>query len=140
MADTPLPYERIGGRAPIAALVERFYDLMEGDPAYSELRAIHAPELAPMRESLADFLTAWTGGPRDWFEKRPGACIMSAHGAMPGIDSRTADQWIAAMRRAADETAFPDAEVKAMMLDAMARMCRTMAARAEDRARLAEAG
>lgn len=58
MADTPLPYERIGGRAPIAALVERFYDLMESDPAYSELRAIHAPELAPMRESLADFLTA----------------------------------------------------------------------------------
>lgn len=125
------PFVRIGGRAAISALVERFYDLMHDDPAYAELRAIHADDLAPMRESLTDFLCAWTGGPRDWFEKRPGACIMSAHGRFAGIDTLTGDQWIAAMGRAADETGFPDAEVKAMMLNAMARMCSTMAARAE---------
>lgn len=140
MSDKPIPYDRIGGRAPLSILVERFYDLMDHDPAYRELRAIHAADLSPMRESLTDFLVAWTGGPRDWFEKRPGACIMSAHGAMAGINSRTADQWIAAMSRAAAETGFPDADVKTMMLDAMGRMCRTMAARAEDRARLAEVG
>ena len=131
MTKPTTPFERIGGRAPITAMVSRFYDLVEREPDFAELRAIHQPDLAPMRESLADFVTAWTGGPRDWFEKRPGACIMSAHGAMPGITMATAEQWIAALSRAAEETGFGDPEVRAAMLDAMRSMCMTMARRAE---------
>ena len=48
-------------------------DLMEADPAYETLRALHAADLSPMRDSLSDFLMAWLGGPRDWFVQRPGA-------------------------------------------------------------------
>lgn len=123
------PFDRIGGRAPIAAMVDRFYDLMEQDQAYAELRAIHAADLTPMRASLTDFLVAWMGGPRDWFAARPGACIMSAHAAMPGVDMKTATQWVLAMKRAAEET-IPDPEFTDAMVASFVQMSRTMARRA----------
>lgn len=128
------PFDRIGGREPIGRMVERFYDLMDSNADYAPLRAMHRRDLAPMKESLADFLMAWMGGPRDWFDKNPGACIMSAHGGMDGMSRDTAQQWISAMTLAATETVPDDPEFIGAMLDAMASMCRTMAQRAEDRA------
>ncbi|MEY4869183.1 MAG: hypothetical protein RIS11_377, partial [Pseudomonadota bacterium] len=44
------PFDRIGGREPIARMVDRFYDLMDSEPDFAELRAMHGPDLAPMRE------------------------------------------------------------------------------------------
>ncbi|HEY1124983.1 MAG TPA: group II truncated hemoglobin [Sphingobium sp.] len=130
--DRPLtPYDRIGGRAPIAAMVERFYDLMGSEPAFARLRALHQANLAPMREKLTDFLVAWMGGPRDWFDKNPGSCMMSAHAAIPGIDRETAEQWIACMTRAARNIVLADPDLAAAMLDSMASMCRAMARRAQ---------
>jgi len=57
------PFERIGGRPPIEDMVDRFYDLMDSEPSFAPLRAIHRGDLAPMREKLSDFLTAWMGAP-----------------------------------------------------------------------------
>lgn len=125
-----LPFDRLGGRDAIARLVERFYDLMDGNPAYAALRAMHAPDLSPMRESLTDFLVAWSGGPRDWFEKRPGACIMSLHAALPGMAQETARQWIAAMSQAIDETEPGDADIRSQMIEMLTRMSYGMAGRA----------
>lgn len=124
------PYERLGGRAVIARMVVRFYTAMDEDPAFAELRAMHAPDLSPMVESLTDFLVAWTGGPRDWFVKRPGTCVMSLHGAMPALNAHTADQWIAAMTRAATETILHDPDLRTALLEALWRMAHGMAARA----------
>lgn len=124
------PFERLGSRAAIARLVERFYQIMDSDPAYAELRAMHGPELAPMVASLTDFLVAWTGGPRDWFEQRPGACIMSMHVVLPGLARTTATQWIDAMSRAMGEIQPGDAQVRKLVVEALGRMCDGMAARA----------
>ena len=52
------PFDAIGGEDAVRRLVARFYDLMDGDPAYQALRHLHAPDLAPMRRSLTGFLTA----------------------------------------------------------------------------------
>ena len=117
------PYEMIGGADVIRALVNRFYDLVDSDPSYAQLRAMHAPDLGPMRESLADFLIAWSGGPRDWFVKRPGACVMSAHAKFP-IDNAVSDQWVDAMRRAVDEHLEP--RFAGSMIDALGHMARAM--------------
>jgi hemoglobin len=97
------PYDMIGGTAPIREIVDLFYDLMEQDPAYAELRALHAADLAPMRDSLTGFLAAWMGGPRDWFEQRPGKCLISAHKGVT-ITPATARQWAEAMRRAIESS------------------------------------
>jgi hemoglobin len=125
-----LPFDRIGGREPIARMVNRFYDLMESEPDFAELRAMHAPDLAPMRESLTDFLMAWMGGPRDWFEKRPGACIMSAHRALEGMNFAAATQWVLAMQQAAKETIPGDPDFVDSMVSAFASMSKGMAANA----------
>jgi hemoglobin len=125
-----LPFDRIGGREPIARMVNRFYDLMDSEPDFAELRAMHAPDLAPMRESLADFLTAWMGGPRDWFEKRPGACMMSAHRGLNGMNMEVARQWVVAMHQAAKETIPHDPDFVDSMISAFASMSKGMAANA----------
>jgi len=95
------PFSKLGGAPTIAAIVARFYDLMESDPAYGALRAMHAADLAPMRVSLAGFLTGWSGGPRDWFAANPGRCMMSIHKPFT-IGADTAGQWAEAMRRAVE--------------------------------------
>ena len=118
-------FDQIGGAAPVAAMVNAFYDLMETDPAYARLRAIHAQDLTPMRASLAGFITGWLGGPRDWFAARPGVCMMSMHRAMP-IDAELGRQWVDAMSRAMDQAEIaPD--VAEALRDVFGRMSANMA-------------
>jgi hemoglobin len=117
------PYEAIGGADTIRAIVERFYDLMESDPAYEKLRGLHAPDLGPMRKSLAGFLIAWSGGPRTWFEERPGACVMSAHRDVD-VDVEVRDQWVHAMERAAQDHLDP--RFAEAMMEALGRMASAM--------------
>jgi hemoglobin len=120
-------FDMAGGTAGVRAFVNRFYDLMETEPRYAALRAIHAPDLGPMRSSLAGFLTAWLGGPRDWFETRPGVCMMSAHAPVP-VTPETAGQWTEAMARALTDTRI-DAELAERMNEAFERMAQVMARR-----------
>jgi len=120
------PFERIGGHAVLRRITDRFYDLMEQDPAYAELRAMHAADLAPMRESLPAFLAGWAGGPRDWFEANPGKCMMSMHAPFP-IDRQTAGQWAEAMRRAVQDAAPEDTEIAEAFIGVLTRMALGMA-------------
>jgi hemoglobin len=119
------PYDMIGGTAPIREIVDLFYDLMDTDPAYAELRALHAADLTPMRASLTGFLAAWMGGPRDWFEQRPGKCLMSAHKGVT-ISPETARQWAQAMRRAI-ESSSTDREFGAKLSGALSDLALRMA-------------
>lgn len=120
------PFERIGGHPALQAIGERFYDLMEQDPAYAELRAVHAADLTEMRSALPLFLAGWSGGPRDWFDANPGKCMMSMHAAFP-ITRATAEQWAGAMRRAIADTALADPEMGQAMADVLERMALGMA-------------
>jgi len=120
------PYDRIGGIAVLRQITERFYDLMDQDPAYRALREMHAPDLAPMRESLPNFLAGWAGGPRQWFEANPGKCMMSMHKPFP-ITRETAGQWADAMTRAITDVSPPDADVAKVLTDALTQMARGMA-------------
>jgi len=119
------PFIAAGGADGVAALVNRFYDLMETDPAYAELRALHAADLAPMRASLTGFLSGWLGGPRDWFDANPGRCMMSMHANVP-VSALTARQWTAAMGRALADTGV-EPDLAARILDAFTRMAAAMA-------------
>ena len=120
------PFERVGGHPVLRAITDRFYDLMDEDPAYAELRDMHAEDLSEMRASLPLFLAGWAGGPRDWFEANPGKCMMSAHGGFL-INRATAGQWAEAMRRAIAETDVADREIADAMADVLDRMAKGMA-------------
>ena len=126
-ATTPKPttaYEVIGGAEPVARIVNRFYDLVETDPAYARLRDLHAPDLAPMRASLTGFLTAWMGGPRDWFENREKTCMMTLHRPLK-IDEGVAAEWVGAMSRAVDDCEI-EPDFAKQLTDVFTRMCAGM--------------
>lgn len=119
------PFERIGGHAALRAISNRFYDLMENEPAYAELRAIHAEDLTHMRGALASFLAGWAGGPRDWFEANPGKCMVSMHAPF-AINRKLAAQWGTCMQRAIRETEVADSEIAEAMSDVLFRMATGM--------------
>ena len=96
------PFDWIGGESAVNALVERFYDLMELEPAYRELRASHGASLDEARQKLAWFLTGWLGGPQHYIERFGHPRLKMRH--MPfkiGIVER--DQWLACMDQAMSE-------------------------------------
>jgi len=124
-ADTP--FEVIGVGPGVRRLVDAFYDIMDSDPACARLRALHAPDLTAMRESLTGFLTGWLGGPRDWFAIHPGVCMMSLHRAMP-IDAELAGQWTSAMGQALSATDV-DPELAEALREAFGRMAGGMTTR-----------
>lgn len=115
------PYDLIE-EAGVRKLVDAFYDVMERDPQFAALRAIHARDLGPMRARLADYLTQWTGGPKVYAQRHPGrGCIVSAHAPFV-IDAAMADDWMACMRKAFDAAAVAE-PFRRMVEPVLADMC-----------------
>ena len=101
------PYALLGGEAAVRALVERFYDLMELEPRYAELRALHAADLTQAREKLALFLSGWLGGPSLYIERHGHPMLRRRH--LPfSIGTRERDQWLACMEQAMLEQGVSD--------------------------------
>jgi len=96
------PYALLGGDAAVRALVERFYDLMDLEPQFAALRALHAPDLAQAREKLYLFLSGWLGGPSLYIERFGHPMLRRRHLPFP-IGTREREQWLACMAQAMAE-------------------------------------
>ena len=97
------PFDIIGGEERVKALTERFYDLMDLEPAYAALRAVHGSDLANARQRLFWFLCGWLGGPQHYIERFGHPRLRMRHMPFPiGILER--DQWLACMDQAMAET------------------------------------
>lgn len=116
------PYDLVGADR-VAALVQSFYDLIESEPAYARLRAIHGPDLTAVRAGFERFLTGWLGGPRDWFDA--GRCVMSLHTPMR-IGPVLADEWAGAMTAAVKAQQWDDPRLSDQVQEALARIARAM--------------
>ncbi|MDG2003966.1 MAG: group II truncated hemoglobin [Novosphingobium sp.] len=119
------PFSKLGGHETFQAITERFYDVMDSDPAYAELRAMHEPDLTRMRGALALFLAGWAGGPRDWFDQNPGRCMMSVHKPYT-ISSQVAEQWSEAMQRAIADVAPEEDQLAKAMGEALGELAKSM--------------
>ena len=97
------PFEWIGGEPRVKALVDRFYDLMDLEPAYAQLRASHGSTLDDARQKLFWFLCGWLGGP-DYFVERFGHPRLRARHMPFSIGIVERDQWLACMDQAMAET------------------------------------
>lgn len=101
--DAITPYETMGGDAKVRALVDRFYDLMDLEPAYTELRQAHGPSLDDARDKLYWFLSGWLGGPNHYIERFGHPRLRARH--LPfSIGIKERDQWLACMFQSMKET------------------------------------
>ena len=103
-------YTLIGGGETIRQLVDRFYDLMELEPAYAVIRQLHPADLSTSRDKLYLFLSGWMGGPGLYQEKYGHPMLRARHLPFP-IGSTERNQWLDCMQRAMDEVAI-DAPLK----------------------------
>ena len=89
-------FELIGGADRVRELVDRFYDLMDLEPAFTELRALHPPTLDNSRDKLAWFLVGWSGGPDLYIERFGHPRLRARHLPYP-IGMSVRDQWLHCM-------------------------------------------
>ncbi|MBA4341950.1 MAG: cyanoglobin [Methylibium sp.] len=95
-------FDWVGGEGAVRTLVDRFYDLMELEPGYAKLRAMHPTDMAGSRDKLFWFLCGWLGGP-DHYQQRFGHPRLRARHLPFAIGIAERDQWMACMRQAMQE-------------------------------------
>ena len=96
------PFAQLGGEPAVRALVDRFYDLMDLEPAYAGIRRLHPESLDGSRDKLHWFLCGWLGGPNLYIERFGHPRLRARH--LPytiGLAER--DQWLACMMSAMAE-------------------------------------
>lgn len=99
MSDTPQTPYQILGEDGIRQLTSAFYDIMDTLPEAAGVRAMHAADLQPMKEKLAEYLTGWMGGPPRYAEKYGTVCMTSPHEPYH-IGPAERDQWLLCMDKA----------------------------------------
>ena len=106
--NAPTLYDIIGGEARLRELVDRFYDLMDLEPQFAALRAMHPPSLDGSRDKLFWFLSGWSGGPNHYIERFGHPRLRARH--LPfSIASTERDQWLRCMALSMHELDMPEA-------------------------------
>jgi hemoglobin len=119
-APRPTAYEIIGGEAMVRRIADRFYDIMDSAPEAAGIRALHGDDLSAVRERFFEFLSAWLGGPRLYFQRPGHNCIMSAHRPF-AIGAAERDAWMACMRQALEDVGLPE-DYRTVLGEAFQRM------------------
>ena len=100
-AELEIPFDQIGGEAPVRALVERFYDAMEEHEP--ELAALHQMENGKIsraaRDRFALFLIGWLGGPQEYVRLHGHPRLRMRHAHVP-VNLTMRDAWLRSMQRA----------------------------------------
>lgn len=100
MVDKATFYERIGGRAGVRSLTNRFYDIMQAETFSQPILKMHPNDLTRSRKQLERYLCELMGGPKlfgepymspEWIKKRHKHLEI-------GFDER--DQWVTCMTQA----------------------------------------
>ena len=112
MNEEKTPYQLLGEQR-IRELTSAFYDIMDTLPEASGVRAMHAADLGPMKEKLAEYLIGWMGGPPLYAEKYGTVCMTTPHEHYH-IGPEERDQWLLCMEAALQQTGASE-ELRAML-------------------------
>ena len=94
--EQPTAFDLIGGSDKLREMVDRFYDLMDLEPEFAGIRALHPPALDGSRDKLYWFLSGWMGGPSLYIERFGHPRLRARH--LPyAIASSERDQWLRCM-------------------------------------------
>jgi hemoglobin len=112
MSDAPstsvTAFDALGGEAAVRHLVDRFYDLMDLEPGFASLRALHPTTLDGSRDKLFWFLSGWLGGPSH-YEERFGHPRLRARHLPYAIGMAERDAWLQCMQQAMHDESVPQA-------------------------------
>ena len=126
-----IPYEKLGGEAPVRALVERFYDAM--DEHEPELAALHPLENGKVsraaRDRFALFLIGWLGGPEEYVRLHGHPRLRMRHGHVP-VNAAMRDAWLRSMQRALEHPSV-SADMRAFLTAKFADLANFLRNRAE---------
>ena len=100
-------FERIGGAVVVDRLVEAFYRRMDVLPEAMTIRAMHAPNLGPVKNVLKRYLSEWTGGPKLYSPEKGHPRLRQRHMGF-AIGNAERDAWLLCMRGALEETIADD--------------------------------
>ena len=118
MGNGPTLYERVGGRAFFARLVDTFYEGVAADDVLAKLYPEH-PDFTGARHRLTLFLVQYWGGPTDYSAERGHPRLRMRHLRFTiGTDQR--DRWLTHMTGAVGAVTRPLAdgdEIAAELLD-----------------------
>lgn len=107
-------FEHIGGADKVRELVDRFYDLMDLEPEFATIRALHPTPLDGSRDKLYWFLCGWLGGP-DMYIERFGHPRLRARHLPYAIASVERDQWMRCMAWAMQDVGIDEALQERLM-------------------------
>jgi len=113
-------FERIGGAVVVDRLVEAFYRRMDTLAEAKTVRAMHAPDLGPVKNVLKRYLTEWTGGPKLYSPVKGHPRLRQRHLGF-AIGSAERDAWLLCMRGALEET-VADISARAELDGALTRL------------------
>jgi hemoglobin len=105
--EAPTLYEVIGGGEKLREMVDRFYDLMELEPEFAGIRAMHPRPMDGSRDKLFMFLSGWMGGP-DLYISQYGHPRLRARHLPFAIASDERDQWLRCMAWAMEDVGIEE--------------------------------
>lgn len=113
-------FERVGGAVTIDRLVEAFYEKMDTLPEARTIRAMHTPDLGPVKNVLKRYLSEWTGGPKLYSPEKGHPRLRQRHMGF-AIGNAERDAWLLCMRSALVETVADD-DARKQLDDAMTKL------------------
>ena len=128
MSKYQTPYQALGEQR-IRDLTDAFYNIMDELPEAADIRRMHAKDLSPMKEKLAEYLIGWMGGPPLYADKYGTVCMTEPHEPY-AIGPRERDQWLLCMNKALDAIDVEE-EVREMLKDPLFRVADAVRNRAE---------
>lgn len=112
--EQPSAYALIGGDEKLRELVDRFYDLMDLEPEFAGIRALHPGTLDGSRDKFYWFLSGWMGGPSMYIERFGHPRLRARH--LPyAIASSERDQWLRCMASAMQDVGVDEALQQRLM-------------------------
>jgi len=105
--DTQTLYQILGGGERLRELVDRFYDLMQLEPEFAGIHAMHPVPNDSSRDKTFMFLSGWTGGP-DLYIERYGHPRLRARHLPFAIGSSERDQWLRCMALAMEDLGYDE--------------------------------
>lgn len=114
MTQAQTPFQILGEDG-IRDLTDAFYDIMDTLPEAAGIRRMHAANLDPMKDKLAEYLTGWMGGPPVYAQKYGGVCMTEPHEPFH-IGPEERDQWLLCMDKALEQIGASDELVEMLKI------------------------